>query len=189
MPATKLNSKEGFLLLSKKVAAHKLQLNWTELQIIPISGLLAPKIESWRLIEAPGDGKWRLIGWRFTASDLTSHTTSRVRSTALLPHSLNTALGSYNLSSPLMDRLSIFSKSSSDLVTQNPWSSHVSVEPDGPKRRSFLSAVFTHGRSRSADARDLPPPAYETVAAPKRSQSSKYTSSNCVVAFSFPNHD
>ncbi|KAJ7878434.1 hypothetical protein B0H13DRAFT_2052678 [Mycena leptocephala] len=77
-----------------------------------------------------------------------------------------------------MERLSFFSKSSSDLATPNSWSSHVSVKPDGPKRRSFLSAVFTHGRSRSADARDLPPPAYETVTAPKRSQSSKYTSSN-----------
>ncbi|KAJ7767853.1 hypothetical protein B0H14DRAFT_2968794 [Mycena olivaceomarginata] len=55
-------------------------------------------------------------------------------------------------------------------------SSRLSAEPEGPKKRSFLSAVFTHGRSRSADGRDIPPPAYETVTAPKPSSSTKYSS-------------
>ncbi|KAF7326964.1 hypothetical protein MVEN_02590600 [Mycena venus] len=79
-----------------------------------------------------------------------------------------------------MDRFSFLSKSSSDLpATGGQWSTHLTVEPDTPQRRSFLSAVFTHGRSRSADARNLAPPAYEEVLGPKRSKSaSKYTSSN-----------
>ncbi|KAJ7452183.1 hypothetical protein B0H11DRAFT_2074678 [Mycena galericulata] len=76
---------------------------------------------------------------------------------------------------PTLFNSGVHSKSSSYLpVEPTPWSSHMSAEP---KKRSFLSAVFTHGRSRSADGRDLPPPAYETVAAPKRSKSTKYSSS------------
>ncbi|KAJ7735084.1 hypothetical protein DFH07DRAFT_987509 [Mycena maculata] len=43
-------------------------------------------------------------------------------------------------------------------------------------KRSLLSAVFSLGQSRSVE-RDLPPPAYETVTAPKWSKSTKYSSS------------
>ncbi|KAJ7019380.1 hypothetical protein C8F04DRAFT_1147854 [Mycena alexandri] len=53
------------------------------------------------------------------------------------------------------------------------------VEPDPPKRRTFLSAVFSHRRSRSADTRDLPPPSYESLYFPRRSKASKYMSRNC----------
>jgi hypothetical protein len=85
-----------------------------------------------------------------------------------------------------MDRLSFFSKPSSDLPTDNPWSS---VEPDWLKRRSFLSTVFTHGRSRSADGRDLVPPAYKSVPHTKRSKSSKYTFKLCcALLFSLRQH-
>ncbi|KAJ7037347.1 hypothetical protein C8F04DRAFT_409378 [Mycena alexandri] len=52
------------------------------------------------------------------------------------------------------------------------------VEPDPPKRRTFLSAVFSHRRSRSADTRDLPPPSYESLYSPDRSKASKYMSRN-----------
>ncbi|KAJ7115561.1 hypothetical protein C8R43DRAFT_124285 [Mycena crocata] len=82
-----------------------------------------------------------------------------------------------------MQKLSLFSgasKSSSDLPSETGrWSSIIPVEEDGHRKRSFLTAVFTHHRSRSADGRDLAPPAYETVATPKRSKSSsKYGSSS-----------
>ncbi|KAK7062316.1 hypothetical protein R3P38DRAFT_2834682 [Favolaschia claudopus] len=57
-------------------------------------------------------------------------------------------------------------------------SSRFSAEFEAPQRRSFLS-VFSHGRSRSADARDNSPPSYESLAAPNsRNRRSKYTSSN-----------
>ncbi|KAK7053973.1 hypothetical protein R3P38DRAFT_2853527 [Favolaschia claudopus] len=57
-------------------------------------------------------------------------------------------------------------------------SSRFSAEFEAPQRRSFLS-VFSHGRSRSADARDNLPPSYESLAAPNsRNRRSKYTSSN-----------
>ncbi|KAJ6520624.1 hypothetical protein DFH09DRAFT_1194035 [Mycena vulgaris] len=71
------------------------------------------------------------------------------------------------------------SRSSSHLpVETGRWSSQFAVEAEGPKRRSFLAAVFSHSRSRSADARDMPPPSYDTVVAPQRSKSSaKYGSS------------
>ncbi|KAJ7696829.1 hypothetical protein B0H17DRAFT_1053185 [Mycena rosella] len=58
------------------------------------------------------------------------------------------------------------------------------AEAENPRRRSFLSAVFSHGRSRSADARDAPPPSYDSLMAPapapqhKRSKSTKYRSSS-----------
>ncbi|KAJ7146016.1 hypothetical protein C8R44DRAFT_756356 [Mycena epipterygia] len=76
--------------------------------------------------------------------------------------------------------LSAHSKSSSHLPddAHGRWSTYFPVEAEGPKKRSFLSAVFTHGRSRSADGRDVPPPAYETLAVPKRSKSTKYGSAN-----------
>ncbi|KAJ7094394.1 hypothetical protein C8R44DRAFT_749575 [Mycena epipterygia] len=74
------------------------------------------------------------------------------------------------------------SKSSSYLpVESGQWSSYFPVEAEEPRRRSFLSAVFTHSRSRSADARHGPPPSYGSLlapAAPKRSKSSKYRSSS-----------
>lgn len=80
---------------------------------------------------------------------------------------------------------SAHSKSSSFLpVETGRWSSQFTIEPEeGTKRRSFLSAVFTHSRSRSADGRDLAPPSYDTVTAPKRSKSAaKYNSPKCEVA-------
>ncbi|KAJ7462012.1 hypothetical protein FB451DRAFT_1267489 [Mycena latifolia] len=61
------------------------------------------------------------------------------------------------------------------------WASYFPLETENPRRRSFLSAVFNHSRSRSADARDAPPPSYDSLvppATPKRSKSSKYKSSS-----------
>ncbi|KAJ6602300.1 hypothetical protein B0H10DRAFT_662987 [Mycena sp. CBHHK59/15] len=53
-------------------------------------------------------------------------------------------------------------------------SHHLSVQAEAPRSRSFLSAVFTHTRSRSADARDeLPPPYVPPQIAPMRKNSSK----------------
>ncbi|KAJ7686833.1 hypothetical protein B0H17DRAFT_1071265 [Mycena rosella] len=81
-----------------------------------------------------------------------------------------------------MERLSPLpnghSKSSSFLPMETGrWSPVFSVEAEEPKKRSLLSAVFTHGRSRSADGRHVAPPSYETVVAAKRSKSSaKYNS-------------
>ncbi|KAJ7468465.1 hypothetical protein FB451DRAFT_373762 [Mycena latifolia] len=74
--------------------------------------------------------------------------------------------------------ISSHSKSSSYLpVETGRWSSYFPGETEGPRKRGFLSAVFTHSRSRSADARDVAPPSYEDVTAPKRSKSSsKYGS-------------
>ncbi|KAK7055362.1 hypothetical protein R3P38DRAFT_2846632 [Favolaschia claudopus] len=56
------------------------------------------------------------------------------------------------------------SKLSSNLPVQGQGSSDLTTEPvaEAPKRRSFLSAVFGHRRSRSADPGDAPP-SYETV--------------------------
>ncbi|KAJ7131667.1 hypothetical protein C8R43DRAFT_1024227 [Mycena crocata] len=75
------------------------------------------------------------------------------------------------------------SKSSSYLpIEADKWSSYFPMTtPEAPRRRSFLSAVFSHSRSRSADARDGPPPSYESLLVPtlpKRSHSNKYRSSN-----------
>ncbi|KAJ7512456.1 hypothetical protein B0H11DRAFT_2268501 [Mycena galericulata] len=75
-----------------------------------------------------------------------------------------------------MDKLlpaSSHSKSSSFLPLGT---GSISAEPERSKRRSFLSAVFSHSRSRSADGRDVAPPPYETVNAPQRSKSTKYSS-------------
>ncbi|KAJ7893469.1 hypothetical protein B0H14DRAFT_2685070 [Mycena olivaceomarginata] len=55
---------------------------------------------------------------------------------------------------------------------------YLSVRAEGP-RQSFLSAVFTHRRSRSADTRDVLPPSYESLVAPRWGKPSlKYTSSS-----------
>ncbi|KAF7352274.1 hypothetical protein MVEN_01191100 [Mycena venus] len=75
------------------------------------------------------------------------------------------------------------SKSASDLTAETEeWTSYFPGEAVGPRRRSFLSAVFSHSRSRSADARDALPPSYESLVASnthKRSKSSsKFTSSS-----------
>ncbi|KAJ6515334.1 hypothetical protein C8R45DRAFT_956132 [Mycena sanguinolenta] len=71
-----------------------------------------------------------------------------------------------------------FSKSSSDLAVDP--STAVATDSEAPRRRSFLSAVFNHGRSRSADARDAPPPSYDSVLSSnhkRANSSSKYASS------------
>ncbi|KAJ7739508.1 hypothetical protein B0H16DRAFT_1538905 [Mycena metata] len=57
-------------------------------------------------------------------------------------------------------------------------SSNLTAEPAG-SRRSFLRTIFSHHRSRSADARDNAPPTYYEalqVATPKRSLSTKMVS-------------
>ncbi|KAJ7743825.1 hypothetical protein B0H16DRAFT_998217 [Mycena metata] len=51
-------------------------------------------------------------------------------------------------------------------------------EPEKPKRRSFLPAVFSHRWSQAADTRNLPPPSYESLYSPKQSKATKYMSRN-----------
>ncbi|KAJ7253438.1 hypothetical protein C8J57DRAFT_1137191 [Mycena rebaudengoi] len=76
-----------------------------------------------------------------------------------------------------------YSKSSSYLPQVETGQWYFPVETEEPRRRSFLSAVFSHSRSRSADARDVAPPPYsppQTLSPPtvhKRSKSLvKYSS-------------
>ncbi|KAJ7849803.1 hypothetical protein B0H14DRAFT_2764779 [Mycena olivaceomarginata] len=82
-----------------------------------------------------------------------------------------------------MQKPSLFSvtgsKSSSDLTAETGQRTpYLSVRAEGP-RQSFLSAVFTHRRSRSADTRDVLPPSYESLVAPRWGKPSlKYTSSS-----------
>ncbi|KAJ7784109.1 hypothetical protein B0H16DRAFT_1356101 [Mycena metata] len=70
-----------------------------------------------------------------------------------------------------------YSKSASDLpVETGQWTAHFPGEAEGPRRRSFLSAVFGQTRSRSADARDTAPPSYESLVVPNAHRRSKSTS-------------
>ncbi|KAF7332697.1 hypothetical protein MKEN_00152900 [Mycena kentingensis (nom. inval.)] len=43
-----------------------------------------------------------------------------------------------------------------------------------PRRRSFLSTAFGHGRSRSADIRDAPPPSYNSIQAAPGNKLTKF---------------
>ncbi|KAJ7790975.1 hypothetical protein B0H14DRAFT_2937492, partial [Mycena olivaceomarginata] len=79
-----------------------------------------------------------------------------------------------------MEQPTLFSGSYSKSSSYLP---HCPVETEEPRRRSFLSAMFGHSRSRSADARDVAPPPYsppQTLSPPtahKRSKSMvKYSS-------------
>ncbi|KAJ7619368.1 hypothetical protein FB45DRAFT_799734 [Roridomyces roridus] len=74
---------------------------------------------------------------------------------------------------PPIDSLVPQSKSSSYLPIDSPL-------PDaGPsRRRSFLSTIFSHGRSRSADTRNDAPPSYDTVVSKSKWKPSRYNSRN-----------
>lgn len=103
-----------------------------------------------------------------------THTSTGLISTAVSAHCL-----SFN-----MDKLPVFSTSSSKSSSADTgqWTSYLPAEAEGPQKRTFLSSAFTHNRSRSADARDAPPPSYESLlapATPKGSKSTKYRSSSC----------
>lgn len=54
-----------------------------------------------------------------------------------------------------------------------------------PRRRSFLSSAFGHGRSRSAEIRDSPPPSYDSIQAPPSNKLTKFAPPGCTCSSCF----
>ncbi|KAJ7026705.1 hypothetical protein C8F04DRAFT_1124441 [Mycena alexandri] len=78
-----------------------------------------------------------------------------------------------------MDKPSIFVSQSSSPSEGGQWASSSDLTVEPTSRRSLLQTLFTHHRSRSADARYHEPPTYYEaiqVATPKRSLSTKMAS-------------